>query len=53
MLNSANSGANWSQKFAGIRNNFTSVDFKNLNTGFIGGEKGAFFCHYQWCHHGD
>lgn len=43
LLNSTNSGASWSQKFAGIRNNFTSVDFKSLNTGFIAGEKGAFF----------
>ncbi len=43
LLNSTNSGASWSQKFAGIRNNFTSVDFKNLNTGFISGENGGFF----------
>lgn len=43
LLNSTNSGASWVQKFAGIRNNFTSVDFKNLNTGFIAGENGQFF----------
>lgn len=43
LLNSTNSGASWVQKFAGIRNNFTSVDFKNLNTGFIAGENGALF----------
>ncbi|MFN3998905.1 YCF48-related protein [Algoriphagus sp.] len=43
MINSTNSGASWAQKFAGIRNNFTSVDFKNLTTGFISGENGALF----------
>lgn len=43
LTNSGNSGTSWAQKFAGIRNNFTSVDFKNLNTGFIGGERGSIF----------
>ncbi len=43
LLNSTNSGASWAQKFAGIRNNFTTADFKNLNTGFIAGENGGFF----------
>lgn len=43
LINSTNAGASWSQKFAGIRNNFSSVDFKNQNTGFIAGEQGAFF----------
>lgn len=43
LLNSTNSGASWVQKFAGIRNDFTTVDFKNQNTGFIAGENGAFF----------
>ncbi|WP_111669183.1 YCF48-related protein [Algoriphagus litoralis] len=43
LINSTNSGASWTQKFAGVRNNFTSVDFKNQNTGFIAGESGAFF----------
>jgi len=43
LINSTNSGASWVQKFAGIRNNFTSVDFKNLNTGFISGENGGLF----------
>jgi photosystem II stability/assembly factor-like uncharacterized protein len=43
LLNSTNSGANWVQKFAGIRNNFTAVDFKNLNTGYIAGENGGLF----------
>jgi len=43
LLNTTNSGATWVQKFAGLRNKFTSVDFKNLNTGFIAGENGQFF----------
>lgn len=43
LLNSTNSGASWAQKFTGIRNDFTTADFKNLNTGFIAGENGAFF----------
>lgn len=41
LINSINSGATWIQKFAGIRNDFTSVDFKNQNTGFISGQNGA------------
>jgi photosystem II stability/assembly factor-like uncharacterized protein len=43
LLNSTNSGANWVQKFAGIRNNFTAVDFKSINTGYIAGENGGVF----------
>jgi photosystem II stability/assembly factor-like uncharacterized protein len=43
LLNSTNSGASWVQKFAGIRNNFTSVDFKSINTGYIAGENGGLF----------
>lgn len=43
LINSTNSGASWAQKFAGVRNNFSSVDFKNLNTGFISGENGGLF----------
>lgn len=43
LLNSTNSGASWVQKFAGIRNNFTSVDFKSQNTGYIAGENGVLF----------
>jgi photosystem II stability/assembly factor-like uncharacterized protein len=43
LVNSTNSGGSWSQKLAGIRINFTTVDFKNLNTGFIAGENGGFF----------
>jgi photosystem II stability/assembly factor-like uncharacterized protein len=43
LINSTNSGGSWVQKFAGIRNNFTAVDFKNQTTGFISGENGALF----------
>lgn len=43
LINSSNSGASWSQKFAGIRNDFTTADFKDQNTGFIAGQDGAFF----------
>lgn len=43
LTNSSNSGSSWAQKFAGIRNNFTSTDFKNLNTGYIAGENGGVF----------
>lgn len=43
LVNSTNSGTSWTQKFAGIRNHFTSVDFKNQNTGFIAGENGGLF----------
>jgi photosystem II stability/assembly factor-like uncharacterized protein len=43
LTTSANGGANWQQKLGGIRNNFTSIDFKNLNSGFVAGENGAFY----------
>jgi photosystem II stability/assembly factor-like uncharacterized protein len=43
LTTSANGGSSWQQKLAGIRNNFTSIDFKNLNSGFIAGEGGAFY----------
>ncbi len=43
LVNSTNAGGSWSQRLAGIRNNFTSADFKNQNTGFIAGENGGLF----------
>jgi photosystem II stability/assembly factor-like uncharacterized protein len=43
LLFSGNAGAGWTQRLAGIRNRFSSVDFKNQTTGFIAGENGAVF----------
>ena len=43
LLNSANAGANWTQGLGGIRNHFSSVDFKNQTTGFISGQSGNLF----------
>ncbi len=43
LLFSANAGSSWTQRLAGIRNHFTSVDFKSQTTGFIAGESGNLF----------
>jgi photosystem II stability/assembly factor-like uncharacterized protein len=43
LLFSTNAGTGWTQRLAGIRNRFSSVDFKNQTTGFIAGENGAVF----------
>ncbi len=43
LLSSTNSGTSWTQRLAGIRNDFTSIDFKSNLFGFIGGQNGAMF----------
>ena len=43
LISSTNSGTSWTQRLAGIRNDFTVADFKSSVFGFIAGENGAFY----------
>ncbi len=43
LIRSTNGGATYSQLLAGVRNNFTSLEFKSDRAGLIAGEKGQFF----------
>lgn len=43
LIFSTNAGANWTTRQAGVRNDFSAVDFKSNTTGFISGKGGAFF----------
>lgn len=43
LISSTNSGTSWAQRLAGIRNDFTSTDFKSNLFGFIGGQSGAVY----------
>ena len=43
LLFSSNAGTSWTQRLAGIRNHFSSVDFKTQTIGFIAGQSGNFF----------
>lgn len=43
LISSTNSGTSWTQRLAGIRNDFTSTDFKSNLFGFIGGQSGAMY----------
>ncbi|HCX75624.1 MAG TPA: photosystem I reaction center subunit IV, partial [Algoriphagus sp.] len=42
LISSANAGSTYTQRLAGYRNNFTSVDFKTDRVGFVAGERGEF-----------
>lgn len=41
-ISSSNAGSTFTQKLAGYRNNFSSVDFKSDRIGFVAGQKGQF-----------
>ena len=43
LISSTNSGTSWTQRLAGIRNDFTSTDFRTNLLGFISGQRGAFY----------
>ncbi len=43
LISSTNSGTSWIQRLAGIRNDFTSTDFKSNLFGFIGGQNGTMY----------
>lgn len=43
LISSTNAGTSWTQRLAGIRNNFSTTDFKSNLFGFIGGQNGAMF----------
>lgn len=43
LVSSINGGTTWTQRLAGIRNDFTSTDFKSNLFGFIGGQTGAMY----------
>ncbi len=43
MISSGNGGGAWTAILAGIRNNFSSIDFKTDRFGFIAGERGAVY----------
>ncbi|MDF2156650.1 YCF48-related protein [Algoriphagus sp. CAU 1675] len=43
LVYSTNGGGSYSQRLAGIRNRFSTADFKSNRVGFIGGENGAFY----------
>ncbi len=43
ILLSSNAGANWTTRQAGIRNDFSTTDFKSNTVGFIAGKNGEFY----------
>ena len=43
LISSTNSGTSWTQRLSGIRNDFTSTDFKSNLFGFISGQSGAMY----------
>ncbi|WP_297336455.1 YCF48-related protein [Algoriphagus sp.] len=43
LISSTNAGSTFTQRMAGVRNNFKAADFKTDRYGFIGGENGAFY----------
>jgi photosystem II stability/assembly factor-like uncharacterized protein len=43
LISSTNSGTSWTQRLAGIRNDFTVTDFRTNLLGFISGQRGAFY----------
>ncbi|MDI1323911.1 MAG: YCF48-related protein [Algoriphagus sp.] len=43
LISSTNAGTSWTQRLAGIRNDFTVTDFKSNLFGFIGGQSGAMY----------
>lgn len=43
LISSTNAGSTYTQRMAGVRNDFKLTDFKTDRYGFIGGENGAFF----------
>ncbi|MEP0713668.1 MAG: YCF48-related protein, partial [Algoriphagus sp.] len=43
MISSTNAGSSYTQRLAGIRNDFSGIDFQNDRTGHIVGERGADF----------
>ncbi len=43
LLSSTNAGSSYTQRLAGIRNDFTGTDFKTDRVGFIAGKNGQFF----------
>jgi photosystem II stability/assembly factor-like uncharacterized protein len=42
LISSTNAASTYTQRLAGFRNNFTSVDFKTDRVGFVAGERGEF-----------
>jgi len=43
LIVSTNGGGSWASRLAGIRNNFSNVDFKSDQFGFLAGERGAVY----------
>ncbi len=43
LILSANGGGSWTTRLAGIRNDFTDLDFKSDRFGFVAGEQGAVY----------
>nr|WP_075349996.1 YCF48-related protein [Algoriphagus marinus] len=43
LISSTNAGSSYTQRLAGIRNNFSGTDFKSDRAGLISGENGQFF----------
>jgi photosystem II stability/assembly factor-like uncharacterized protein len=43
IISSTNAGTNWTTRQAGIRNDFSTADFKSNTTGFISGKNGEFY----------
>jgi photosystem II stability/assembly factor-like uncharacterized protein len=43
IISSTNAGTNWTTRQAGIRNDFSSTDFKSNTVGFISGKNGEFY----------
>ena len=43
IISSTNAGTNWTTRQAGIRNDFSSTDFKSTTVGFLSGKNGEFY----------
>lgn len=43
IITSANAGTNWTTRQAGVRNDFSSTDFKSNTIGFLSGKNGEFY----------
>lgn len=43
VISSTNAGSNWTTRQAGIRNDYSSTDFKSNTVGFISGKNGEFY----------
>lgn len=43
IISSTNAGTGWTTRQAGIRNDFSSTDFKSVTVGFISGKNGEFY----------